>query len=128
MSTLVTDPELIPLPDGTTLRGPLYGSQSPRFWTAPARHRIKQPDCRVCDDPDYASGCGDYQSADLLDWAGQFGYELDQWQRWWLTEACGVMPDGRWAAFECALICSRQNGLQKLLPGSPRAGRPVHPG
>jgi hypothetical protein len=112
MSTLVSDPDLITLPDGTLLRGPLLGSQSPRFWTSPPRHREKQPDCRACTDgTEYESGCGDYQSIDLLDWCAGFDYDLDPWQKWWLTEATGVKPDGRWAAFECALICSRQNGL-----------------
>jgi hypothetical protein len=111
--TVVPD---IMLPDGTSMPGPLLGSQVPRFWTAPPRHRLKQPDCRACAaGTDYTCGCGDYQSQDLLGWSSGFGYALDPWQRWWLTEACGTKPDGRWAAFECALIVSRQNGKNQDL-------------
>lgn len=116
MSALVSDPDLISLPDGTLLRGPLLGSQQPRFWTSPPRHREKEPGCSVCDEgTDYKSGCGDYQSTDLLDWSKGFGYDLDPWQKWWLTEACGTKPNGMWSAFECALICSRQNGKNSCL-------------
>ena len=115
MSAPTLDAELIPLPDGTLLTGPLYGDQQPRFWTAPPRHRVKQDGCRACaSGTEYVCGCGDFQSTDLLDWAGQFGYDLDDWQSWWLTEATGTKPDGRWAAFECALICSRQNGKNPI--------------
>lgn len=104
------------LPDGTVLRRdkPLLGSQTPRFWTAPPRHRDRDPDCAVCTDPKnrgYLSGCGNFAAEELLDeWAPSYGYVLDPWQDWWLTEACGVTPDGRWTAFEVAGICSRQNG------------------
>lgn len=116
MSAPTLDAELIPLPDGTLLPGPLYGDQKPRFWTAPPRHRLKQDGCRACaSGAEYTCGCGDFQSTDLLDWSGQFGYDLDDWQSWWLTEATGTKPDGRWAAFECALICSRQNGKNAAL-------------
>jgi len=56
-------------------------------------------------------GCGNYAAVELLkEWAPEYGYVLDPWQEWWLTEATGLRPDGRWAAFEVAGICSRQNG------------------
>ncbi len=103
------------LPDGTVLHESLAGSQLPRFWTAPPRHRDKQRDCTACAVSGYASGCGNHAAEELLDWAPSYGYDLDLWQKWWLTEACGVMPDGRWAAFECANICSRQNGKNQIL-------------
>jgi hypothetical protein len=107
---------LVFLPDGTVHEGPLLGSQMPRFWTSPPRHRQKDPDCRTCATSGYAgSGCGDYASAELLQWAPSFGYDLDPWQKWWLTEACGTKPDGRWAAFEVAGIVSRQNGKNSCL-------------
>lgn len=119
MTTLDVSPDLVALPDGTFARGPLTGSQQPRFWTAPSRHRSKDPGCRMCDDSDRdysaSTGCGNYQSYDLLDWCPDIGYDLDEWQRWWLTEACGTKPDGRWSAFECALIVSRQNGKNQCL-------------
>lgn len=99
------------LPDGTVLHDTLTGSQQPRFWTAPPRHRVKDPNCKSCDTEGYQGGCGNFAAEELLDqWAPHYGYDLDPWQRWWLTEACGITPDGRWAAFEVAGICSRQNG------------------
>jgi hypothetical protein len=117
------------LPDGTVVRGgtpgggKLYGTQQPRFWTSPPRHRVKDPQCPVCAQPGYpGTGCGDYQSADLLEWAGEYGYDLDEWQSWWLTESCGVKPDGRWAAFENYLMVSRQNGKNQALEVRELAG------
>src|SRR6266567_7109632 len=103
---------LVFLPDGSVLDGPLLGSQAPRFWTSPPRHRQKDPDCRTCAQRGYPKlGCGNYAASELVqDWAPSFGYDLDEWQQWWLTEACGTRPDGKWAAFEVAGICSRQNG------------------
>src|SRR6266487_4265071 len=102
------------------LSEPLLGSQEPRFWTAPPRHRKKDPECDTCVrnwSPLYRHvGCGDYAAIELLqEWAPNYGYELDPWQAWWLTEACGVKPDGRWAAFEVAGIVSRQNGKNVCL-------------
>lgn len=96
------------------LRG-LTGTQQPRFWTAPPRHRDKDPGCPACSNDDYPCGCGDYQSAELLEWAPNFGYDLDEWQEWWLAEATGTRPDGKWAAFENYLVVSRQNGKNQCL-------------
>jgi hypothetical protein len=104
------------LPDGTVLHDTLAGSQMPRFWTAPLRHRVKEPGCKSCAKGGYSSGCGNYAAEELLDqWAPNYGYDLDPWQQWCLTEMCGVRPDGRWAAFEVANICSRQNGKNQML-------------
>lgn len=98
------------------MRGPLLGSQQPRFSCVPPRHREKDPYCRTCQlGTDYACGCGDYQSSELLAWAPQFGYGLDPWQSQWVRDACGTKPDGRWAAFECLCICCRQNGKNQNL-------------
>lgn len=116
MTVQLSAQPLIYLPDGSVHDGPLNGSQLPRFWTSPPRHREKDPGCRTCSQGGYPGlGCGDYASAELLQWAPSCGYDLDLWQRWWLTEACGVRPDGRWAAFEVCNICSRQNGKNQLL-------------
>jgi hypothetical protein len=93
----------------------ITGVQQPRFWCAPPRHRVKEPSCRACDSTAYAPGCGDYQSSDLLDWCTGFGFQLDEWQQWWLTELCGTRPDGRWASFENYLVVSRQNGKNVCL-------------
>ena len=99
---------------------PLLGQQEPRFWTAPPRHRRKQPACAQCQQAQdllYRNvGCGNYAAVELLnEWAPSYGYELDKWQRWWLTEATGTKPDGRWAAFEVAGILPRQNGKNACL-------------
>jgi hypothetical protein len=116
MSSLLAAAPDIELPDGTFMHGPLLGSQEPRFRTVPARHREKDPDCRACRlGTDYACGCGDYKSSELLPWAERFGYDLDPWQADWLADACGTQPDGRWAAFECLCICCRQNGKNQDL-------------
>ena len=106
------------LPDGTIIPGPLYGSQEPRFWTAPARHRVIDPECGACKRGTRSgstSGCGNLAAEELLEWCPEFGYYLDTWQEWWLTEACGTKPDGRWTAFEAASICNRQNGKNQKL-------------
>ena len=104
------------LPDGSILEGKLTGKQLPRLWTAPPRHRDKQPDCESCAMPGYASGCGNHAAEELIDmWAPSYGYKLDAWQDWGLTEMCGVHPDGRWTAFEAAVIVSRQNGKNQML-------------
>ena len=105
MSVLTDRSSRLALPDTGWL-----GVQTPRFWTAPGRHRDKTEGCPACANRDYAAGCGNYQAADMLGWARGFGYDLDPWQEWWLTELCGTRPDGRWASFENYLVVSRQNG------------------
>jgi hypothetical protein len=104
------------LPDGTVLRGAdALGTRQPRFWTAPSRHRDKDPGCPACVSSGYPGGCGDVTAADMLDWSAGFGYDLDGWQRWWLGELCGTRPDGRWASFENYLVMPRQNGKNTCL-------------
>lgn len=43
------------------------------------------------------------------------GLELDPWQRMLLRESLGERRDGRWAAFEVAVVVGRQNGKTVLL-------------
>lgn len=115
MSQLLVVPDVF-TSDGRVLRGTeALGTQHPRFWTAPARHRDKDPACAACQVPGYTTGCGEFASSELLEWAAGYGYELDPWQQWWLAEACGTNPDGRWSAFECMLIVSRQNGKNQAI-------------
>jgi len=133
MSALTAIPDVW-LPDGSVLRGAdalavthpdltdVLGGHQPRFWTAPPRHRGKADGCRACSDPAYATGCGDYTSADMLGWARNFGYDLDSWQDWWLGELCGTKPDGRWSSFENYLVLSRQNGKNTCLEVRELAG------
>jgi hypothetical protein len=118
------DEELIDLPDGTTIGvDELIGAQRPRLWTVPPRHRVKQDGCRACANPNYPTlGCGDYVSRDMLDWSRGIGYELDDWQEWCITEANGVKPNGKWAAMEACVICTRQNGKGTILEVRELAG------
>lgn len=105
------------LPDGTILSPGIVptGAQRPRFWTAPPRHREKDPSCTTCRKRGYRGGCGNYAAEELLEWAPAYGYQMDDWQEWALTEMTGIRPDGRWSAFESALIISRQNGKNQIL-------------
>lgn len=94
----------------------LIGAQRPRLWTSPDRHRAKVDGCRSCANPEYPGlACGDYVSRDMLDWSLGIGYELDDWQQWCITEANGVRPNGKWAAKEACVICTRQNGKGTIL-------------
>jgi hypothetical protein len=40
---------------------------------------------------------------------------LDDWQQWYLTELLSERSDGRWSAFEAALLVARQNGKNAIL-------------
>jgi hypothetical protein len=100
---------LEPVVDDPSLRG----EQMPRLWTAPPRHIEVDGTCPSCGGVQKVrpgTGCGDYLSADILDWAKGIGYDLDPWQKWTLTQGLGVKPDGKWSSFENTLIISRQNG------------------
>jgi hypothetical protein len=101
-------------PDGTVLRG-LAGAQRPRLTCSPPRHILKDPYCKACDAESRPFGCGNSQSADLLEWSATIGYDMDDWQEWSLTEGCGTRPDGTWSAFEVLLIAPRQNGKNGTL-------------
>jgi hypothetical protein len=47
--------------------------------------------------------------------AAAAGLDLDEWQRFVLDQGLGRRDDGMWAAFEVALIVSRQNGKGAIL-------------
>jgi hypothetical protein len=96
----------------------IFGSQEPRLWTAPDRHRTEVsgcPSCAVNDDGFRDIACGNYLSTEMLAWAKGFGYKPDPWQEWVITEACGIKPNGRWSSFENDVIVSRQNGKGTIL-------------
>ena len=69
----------------------------------------QEPTLRVV--PEYVSTAGD----EAIDLAEAAGLTLDPWQRLILRESLGERPDGSWAAFECAMIVSRQNGKGSVL-------------
>jgi phage terminase large subunit-like protein len=76
-------------------RGVLLGDQRPRLQSAP--RSVASEGDRV---------------AEL---AGAAGLDLDDWERWVLSQGLGRAADGKWAAFETALIVARQNGKGAIL-------------
>jgi phage terminase large subunit-like protein len=76
-------------------RGVLLGDQRPRIRSVPPS----------------ALSEGD-RVAEL---AGAAGLDLDDWERWVLSQGLGRAADGKWAAFETALIVARQNGKGAIL-------------
>ena len=73
----------------------LLGSQRPRLWSGPS------------------SSLSEAGRVSAL--AAEADLRLDEWQSWVLDEGLGRMDDGMWAAFEVALIVSRQNGKGSIL-------------
>ncbi len=61
--------------------------------------------------PEMVSSAGD----EAIRLAESVGLDLDDWQRWVLENALAERQDGKWSAFECALICPRQNGKGAIL-------------
>ena len=59
---------------------------------------------------------------DVVELAAQAGLILDDWQVWALRNSMGVQPDGLWAAYESALLVSRQNGKGSILEARQLAG------
>jgi hypothetical protein len=76
-------------------RAPLPGSQVPRLRSVPAAD-------------DWSQG------EDAVELAAQAGLLLDEWQRLVLRDALATRG-GRWAAFEAAVIVSRQNGKGSII-------------
>lgn len=61
---------------------------------------------RISSIPEYESTAG----REAIELAAQAGLVLDPWQEFCLTHGLGERRDGRWAAFECGIVVSRQNG------------------
>lgn len=59
---------------------------------------------------------------EAVELAASAGLLLDPWQRLVLEDSLGERQDGRWAAFEIALIVSRQNGKGSILEARELAG------
>lgn len=68
--------------------------------------------------PSYASSAG----KEALDLARSVGLWLDPWQAFVLDHALGERADGKWSAFEVALVVSRQNGKGAVLEARELAG------
>ena len=73
----------------------LLGDQRPRIWSAPR-----------------SSWSEGQRVADL---SAKAGLVLDDWEQWVLDQGLGRLDDRKWAAFEVALIVSRQNGKGSIL-------------
>ena len=61
---------------------------------------------RISSIPEYESSAG----LEAVDLAAQAGLVLDPWQQYCLINGLGERRDGRWSAFECGIVVSRQNG------------------
>jgi hypothetical protein len=59
---------------------------------------------------------------EAVELAASAGLILDPWQEAFLLDALGERADGRWAAFEVALIVPRQNGKGSVLEALELAG------
>lgn len=77
---------------------------------------VQEP--RVSCWPGYTSSAG----REALDLARSVGLWLDPWQALVLDHALGERHDGKWSAFEVALIVSRQNGKGAVLEARELAG------
>lgn len=74
----------------TAVAAPVLGIQTPRIASIPS----------------YVSSAGQ----EAVELAASCGLMLDPWQEFCLIHGLGERGDGKWAAFECAIVVSRQNG------------------
>ncbi|MCT9932436.1 hypothetical protein N5079_19735 [Planotetraspora sp. A-T 1434] len=65
---------------------------------------------RISSIPPYVSSAGQ----EVIELAATAGLVLDPWQQFCLHHGLGEREDGRWAAFECGVVVSRQNGKDAL--------------
>lgn len=66
---------------------------------------------RVCRFPEYAFSSG----VEAIELAASAGLVLDPWQQLAIQLGLGETTEGRWAAFQVALIVARQNGKGSIL-------------
>ena len=84
----------------------IVGHQRPTIWSVPA--------------PD--GGSSTAQGEDAVALAAHAGLFLDEWQQWILKEALRETPGNKWAAFEVAMVISRQSGKGSVLEARELAG------
>ena len=92
------------LPDGTVWEIPPH----------PLSGRIQTPEeliPRVCMVPNYAFSSG----PEAIELAASAGLILDPWEQLALILGLGETAEGKWAAFQIALIVARQNGKGAVL-------------
>lgn len=85
----------------------VLGVQEPRLWRLPE---------------DYDEDLSDQRYADLVGVADLAGLILDPWQEYGAEALTLTRGDGKWAAFEAAIIASRQNGKGSIIEARQLAG------
>lgn len=73
---------------------------------------------RIASIPEYVSSAGQ----EAVELAAAAGLVLDPWQQYCLQHGLGERGDGKWAAFECGVVVSRQNGKDSLFEARELAG------
>ena len=73
---------------------------------------------RISSIPPYRSSAGQ----EAIDLCSQIGLMLDPWQQFCMHHGLGERDDGKWAAFECAVVLPRQNGKDSLFEARELAG------
>lgn len=81
---------------------PLIGRQEPTTRLAPAYVATSGPEA--------------------IELSAQAGLILDPWQQLFMNDALGERADGKWAAFEAAIIVARQNGKGGIFEARALAG------
>lgn len=76
----------------------LFGSQTPRILFVPT-----------------SSVLDDWHADACIELAETVGLVLDPWQRMVIRHVLAIRPDESWAAFEVALVISRQNGKNGII-------------
>lgn len=66
--------------------------------------------------------CVDTAGHEAIELAAQAGLIMDPWQQQILVDGLGEREDGKWSAFEVALIVGRQNGKGSVLEARVLAG------
>lgn len=84
---------------------------------APVRLGVQRP--RVLHLPEGISSTAGEEAADLAESAGLV---LDHWQRFALNAILAERDDGKWAAFESAVVVPRQNGKGAIIEALELAG------
>src|SRR3979490_2286742 len=81
---------------------PCYGNQTPTIRSVPP----------------YSSSAG----REAVELAAHAGLVLDPWQKLVLEDGLGEGRNGQWAAFEVAMVLSRQNGKNAVFEARELAG------
>lgn len=85
---------------------------------APERPLVGRQDPTIRSVPPYVATSG----PEAVQLAAQAGLVLDPWQQMVLRDMLGERPDGKWSAFETALIVARQNGKGAVFEARVLAG------